>query len=210
MNYNIFAYQQRLLGKVFKMVPLNGKETLLDIGCGDGVFTRLISKHVGLILGVDMVPSSNWKKIKVRNVQFIVADACNLPFINECFDIVFEKDALHHIKDYWKVLKEIVRVMRREGTAIFIEANRYNPILYFHMTLMKHHEHFTKKYFETLLLTAFRKCYFMSIESHVYPIKTKYILKLIYILEDSLSKIPFLKNYLAYNIAIAKNGNQGY
>jgi ubiquinone/menaquinone biosynthesis C-methylase UbiE len=183
---------------------------LLDIGCGDGAFSRLLSKHVRLVLGVDIISNPNWRKIRNRNVQFLIADACNLPFINECFDKIFEKDMLHHIKNHQKALKEIARVTRREGVAIFIEANRYNPILYFHMTLMKHHEHFTKKYFETLLLTAFRKCYFMSIESHVYPIKTKYILKLIYILEDSLSKIPFLKNYLAYNIAIAKNENQGY
>jgi ubiquinone/menaquinone biosynthesis C-methylase UbiE len=105
-------------------------------------------------------------------------------------------------------LKEIIRVMRRNGVAIFIEANRYNPILYFHMTLMKHHEHFTKKYFETLLLTAFRKCYFMSIENHVYPIKNKFVLKLIHTLEDLLSKISFFKDNLSYNIAIARKENE--
>ena len=112
---------------------------------------------------------------------------------------------LHHIKSHQKALKEITRVTRRGRIVIFIEANRYNPILYFHMTLMKHHEHFTRNFFESLITSAFRKCYFTSIESHVFPLKAKSILKFIHIFEDLLGKIPFFKDYLSYNIAIAKN-----
>jgi len=205
MNNNVFAYQWRILEKIFRYCCFNGQELLLDIGCGDGAFSQLLSKHVSWVLGVDKIPNPNWRKIKSRNIQFLVADACNLPFINECFDIAFEKDMLHHIKSHQKALKEITRVTRRGRTVIFIEANRYNPILYFHMTLMKHHEHFTRNFFESLITSAFRKCYFTSIESHVFPLKAKSILKFIRIFEDLLGKIPFFKDYLSYNIAIAKN-----
>jgi ubiquinone/menaquinone biosynthesis C-methylase UbiE len=206
MNYSVFAHQRRILERIFRYYRFNGQEFLLDIGCGEGWFSQLLSKYAGLVLGVDIIFDQNWRKIKSRNIQFVIADACNLPFRNECLDIVFEKDALHHIKNHEKALKEIARVTRKGGTVILIEANRYNPILYFHMTLMKHHEHFTKKYVENLIASAFRKCHFTSIESHVYPIRSKIALKIIHILEDLLGKIPFFKDYLSYNISIVKNG----
>jgi ubiquinone/menaquinone biosynthesis C-methylase UbiE len=98
MNDNVFAYQRRFLEKIFKCCHFNGREILLDIGCGDGAFSRLLSKYVGVVVGVDIIPDLNWREIGDRNVQFLVADGAILPFINECFDIIFEKDMLHHIK----------------------------------------------------------------------------------------------------------------
>ena len=121
--------------------------------------------------------------------------------------MVFEKYMLHHIKGYRKVLLEIRRVTRREGTVIIVEANRMNPILYLHMTLMKGHQHFTKQYLKTLLASTFKNVKITSIESHVYPTSSDSVLKFMRILEDLLNKAPF-KDLLSYNIVVAKNTHE--
>jgi ubiquinone/menaquinone biosynthesis C-methylase UbiE len=199
---NILDYQLRILKAIFRYYCFSGREILLDIGCGDGGFTLLFSLYANLAVGVDIIAHKRWRKIRAEKIQFIVADARYLPFRNECIDIIFEKDSLHHIENHQKVVNQISQVLRIHGTAILIEANRYNPILYFHMTLMKHHEHFTKKYFENIITSTFSNYLFTSIECHVYPIKNKYILNFIHLLEDLFNRISFFKNYLSYNIAI--------
>ncbi len=91
---------------------------------------------------LNLIP--NGLKPKAQKLRFSVADVCNLPFPDESFELVFEKDVLHHVEDKMKASKEIFRITKTGGHIICIEGNRYNPIFYFHMTLMKGHDHFTK------------------------------------------------------------------
>jgi ubiquinone/menaquinone biosynthesis C-methylase UbiE len=209
MSDNILAYQQRILERILSYHSFSGQEILLDIGSGDGTFSQCFSKHAGMIVGADINFNLNWLRIKRKNIQFLVADVCNLPFVEESFNVVFIKDVLHHVKNHRRALWEIKRVVRREGVVIIVEANRYNPILYLHMTLMKGHQHFTKEYLKNLLIPIFNKCNITSIESHVYPIKSKSFFKFIRILEGLLDKIWFFNEFLSYNIAIAKRLNNG-
>jgi len=73
---------------------------------------------------------------------------------------------------------------------------------------MKGHQHFTKTYFKALLASVLKDVKITSIEAHVYPTSNKSLLRFMYILEDLLGKIPFFKDYLSYNIAIAKNKDE--
>jgi ubiquinone/menaquinone biosynthesis C-methylase UbiE len=60
---------------------------------------------------------------------FIVADASSLPFRDNAFDVVFEKDSLHHVNQPKEVLKEMRRVSR--NLIVLVEGNRYNPLSFF-------------------------------------------------------------------------------
>lgn len=201
LDINILDYQQRLLNKVH--MKLNNQK-ILDIGCGDGGYCEVFSGDAKMTVGVDVKPHPNWRMTEKDNIYFVLADACNLPFPDHAFDMVFAKDVLHHVPNHKRALDEMKRIIKVNGTAIIMEANRYNPLLYFHMTLMKDHQHFSKKYFKSLITSAFKNATFMSTESHVYPTKSKSILKLIHFIEDFLGKIPLLNNYLSYNIAVCR------
>ena len=48
-------------------------------------------------------------------------------------------------------LAEYRRVLKPGGSALIVEANRYNPIFYPHMTLALGHEHFTRRRFRALV-----------------------------------------------------------
>lgn len=199
--WNVDDWHESILRKI--ELKMDSNYHILDVGCGDGKDCELISTHVNNVIGVDICLSSNGLT-KATNLNFIVADACNLPFRKCVYDIVFEKDALHHIRNHKKALYEMKRVVKSHGKVVVVEANRYNPILFFHMTLMGGHQHFTTQYLENLLSYYFGEIIWRSLESHVYPKTNKYFLKLIHYMEDFVAKVPGVKSFLSYNIAICE------
>lgn len=167
----VLDYRKRILQKA--KVNILPNQSVLDVGCGDGGDCELFSKTASNVIGIDILSHPSWSKIKKDNLEFQVADACNLPFINNIFDVVFVKDVLHHVPNHKKALHEVIRVTKEGGIIIVIEANRFNPIFYLHMTLMLGHQHFKKKYFKKLIESYSNDATFISTESHVYPIKNK-------------------------------------
>jgi ubiquinone/menaquinone biosynthesis C-methylase UbiE len=71
----------------FSTKYLEGKNFILEIGCGTGSFTKLIDRsgYFGLDLSIDAIKVA--KKYCV-NSQFVVASALNLPFREEIFDML--------------------------------------------------------------------------------------------------------------------------
>jgi ubiquinone/menaquinone biosynthesis C-methylase UbiE len=204
MDNNILEYRIRILNKIFQCIPLTDQLKVIDIGCGDGGDCELLSMKLKEIVGIDIDFNPKWPKSENAKIAFSVADICNLPFPGESFELVFEKDVLHHIEDKIKALKEILRITKEGGYIVCIEGNRYNPIFYFHMTLLKGHDHFTKSFFTQLMKTFSKNPKFLSVESRVYPIKNKRLLKLIHHFEDLVEAFPFIRDYSCYNISIIK------
>ncbi len=70
-------------------------------------------------------------------LRFEVADAERLPFGDAEFDLIHSKDSLHHMAHPERALEEYRRVLKPGGTALIVEANRYNPTLYVQMTILR-------------------------------------------------------------------------
>jgi ubiquinone/menaquinone biosynthesis C-methylase UbiE len=202
MDINVFEYRKRILEKVFEFVQLKSQETVIDIGCGDGGDCELLLRDFQRVVGVDIKFNEKWANPKQGLVDFSVADASSLPFPDKSFSIVLEKDVLHHVKNIATASEEILRITKSGGIIVCIEGNRYNPILYFHMTLLKGHDHFTKAFFIHLMNSFSKQVKLLSVESRVYPTDNKIIWQLIHHFEDLLERIPLIRNYLCYNVAI--------
>lgn len=101
-------------------------ETVLDVGCADGVFSNVIFKKINpkKYIGLDVVKTSiTWAKkhwAKNKRMKFVVGDAHNLTFKDSQFDAVFCLEALEHVADPIKVLKEFKRVMKKDGYGVFL------------------------------------------------------------------------------------------
>ncbi|MDD3461617.1 MAG: class I SAM-dependent methyltransferase [Mesotoga sp.] len=90
---------------------------ILDIGCGTGIVLKKLEK-IGACYGIDISEEAILfcKKRKLKNVY--KANAENLPFINESFDLITVLDVLEHIKNPQNVLNEINRILKNDGIAI--------------------------------------------------------------------------------------------
>lgn len=101
-------------------------ESVLDIGCADGTFTKIIfdATSAKKLVGIDVLKASidyTKKKFKkIKSAKFMVADAHNLPFHAQEFNAVFCLEALEHVIDPLKVLQEIYRVLKKGGYAIIL------------------------------------------------------------------------------------------
>ena len=116
------------------------------------------------------------------------------------FDGVLLKDVLHHVGKPEKVLKEIDRVAVGGSIIILIEANRYNPLFYIHMTKILKHEHLTRKQFKKLIGERFANAAFYHFESHYYP--NELVQGFLKLFQFFMEKTPFLNNLLSYNVAV--------
>jgi ubiquinone/menaquinone biosynthesis C-methylase UbiE len=183
------------LGHVFR-----GDERLLDSGCGDGGVARLLRERVGQVIGVDVEPSPAWND--GVGLTFRSADAEELPFEGRSFDVVHSKDSLHHMEAPDRALAEYRRVLRRDGVALIVEANRYNPIFYPHMTLALGHQHFTRARFQELVRDVFPRARFGAFEAHYAPILER-AQALQHAVEELLERIPPFRGLLSYNFAVA-------
>ncbi len=101
--------QKLLLEKVFSMLPKD-IESILDVGCGNGVITNQLpdNKHV---CGMDISDEA----LKYVNRETKVGSIDKLPFGNDEFDLILSTDTIEHlpIEIYDNGLKEIQRVAKK-------------------------------------------------------------------------------------------------
>jgi len=121
-------------------------DKVLDLGCGTGVSSIVLSNMGFNVTGIDI--SSNlidqaiklsedvtipWLKDGIlqsdplkNKPTFIVGDITNLDFEDNSIDICFLCGVLHHFPNYEAVLKETNRVLKKDGIMIAIESNLLN------------------------------------------------------------------------------------
>lgn len=111
------VWARELIGKLH----LNGDESVLDIGCGDGKVTAEIAALVprGTVLGIDSSPemvdfaNRNFGDSRA-NVGFLLKDARDLDYVEE-FEVVFSNATLHWVIDHRPVLRGIARALKPGG-----------------------------------------------------------------------------------------------
>ena len=114
---------------------------ILDYGCGVGSFVEEVSKFgPKKIVGIDISEVSINKAVEKTkelktNVDFIVDNCEKTKFANNSFDIVYGSGILHHLQIN-KCLDEIHRVLKPNGSLVFIEPLGTNPIINFYLSLI--------------------------------------------------------------------------
>ena len=90
-------------------------ETLLDVGCGTGWFTRRFAASNGWnVTGLDNDATRlDFAREHGRNERYQEGDARTLPFADASIDCVVSVAALCFIDDWEQALREMTRVTRR-------------------------------------------------------------------------------------------------
>ncbi len=104
---------------------------VLDLGCGVGDVTRLLSGRAGLIAAVDASAANargaarNFITGGIGNARVMVADGELLPFRSGSFDVVVLADVLEHIPGRQAALAEIRRTLREGGRLVCVTPSRF-------------------------------------------------------------------------------------
>lgn len=119
---------------VFDLLKLKTNERVLDVGCGEGIFTNYLAKTNNLVSGVD-ISTRNLSVAKASahqlgcSVNYVQSDAAKMPFRNSSFDKVFSISTIEHISDDMSTFKEINRVLKPGGVFVFSVPLNSNPVL---------------------------------------------------------------------------------
>lgn len=118
---------------------IDSKTTVLELACGTGQITfRMANKsHVweATDYSENMIKEAakrNAGENRCDRIFFNVQDATNLTYEDEMFDVVVIANALHIMPDPDKALKEIYRVLKRDGIIFaptFVYEKGYSKVL---------------------------------------------------------------------------------
>lgn len=109
---------------------------VLDYGCGAGENSVLIAAHGGIPVGVDISPEliqlaeRRMALHGYTDSEFQVGSAHDLPLADESVDVVLGIAILHHL-DLSLSSKEVLRVLKKGGRAIFFEPVRNSRLIKF-------------------------------------------------------------------------------
>lgn len=110
--------------KIAHYGSINRNSRVLDIGCGTGRFTLMLSKVTkaevyAIDPSEDMLDEAK-KKDKKKKVKWSKGIAEKLSLPNEYFDCVFMTFVFHQIKNRKKALVEIYRLLKSKGKCVFM------------------------------------------------------------------------------------------
>lgn len=127
-----FLRSYRIVSKLYPFIPsmslwrswehaafqgIRLREPVLDLGCGDGRFFKLLWPNLTHVIGLD--PDS--KAIVAASAsgsypQVVRAKGNGLPFATSSFSSVFANCSLEHMSDLEGVMREVYRILRKDGS----------------------------------------------------------------------------------------------
>lgn len=106
--------------------------TVCDCGCGDGTTIEMLWHPKAIFFGIDISAraiASGSKRLKdKKNVSLAVGNIENLNFPDEYFDLVYLCSILEHLENPEKVIREMIRVTKKDGFLIFLSPNYGSPL----------------------------------------------------------------------------------
>jgi len=181
-NLEIYLHKRR-----YELVKRYCREgNILDLGCGLGWGGSFLSPK-GYVIGLDIdkeaIREAKRRYASNSNVEFICADATNLPFRDKSLDTVVSIENIEHIKDQEKYIQTVYRVLKKDGILVLSTPNRLDP----HMKLEKAlgiyqpnpyhtHEFSPKELFLSLSREGFTIISYRGVFLHI-PVVTRFLRK---------------------------------
>jgi SAM-dependent methyltransferase len=122
---------ERVEAALLRLFEAERPQNLLDIGTGTGRILRVLARHIGGGLGIDVshdmlkVARANLDRRDARHCQVRHGDMYQLPLPDDAFDAAVLHQVLHFADDPPTVLAEARRVLRADGRLVVVDLERH-------------------------------------------------------------------------------------
>ena len=120
MGHFVMHSERRRLQVISRLLPKAGISRVLDVGCGNGELSEILSNRglsvTATDLGFDSIHRAS-SKIKNKNLKipFVQGDIYRLPYDDHSFDAVVASEIVEHLEKPQDAMLEVARVLRPGG-----------------------------------------------------------------------------------------------
>lgn len=179
-NQDIIEHDERMVPQFHKGNEIYGEhlaryeasrqlvkdKIVLDVASGSGYGTELLSRDAKKVYGVDVSAEAieySKKHFGKKNIEYIVGNGDELPLDSASVEVVTSFETIEHIENYKKFLKEVKRVLKKDGMFVvstpndleFTEGNHFH-LHQFNETelfdLLKKDYKYVERYYQTTWL----------------------------------------------------------
>ena len=120
---------------IFEEIEKRKPKIILDIGCGRGFYIKSLSfyKFPKKIFGIDINEKyllEAKKNCQDKRITIKKGSIYSLPYPNNYFDFIICSELLEHLNDDKRGLKELNRVLKKNGTIAITVPNYYFPFFW--------------------------------------------------------------------------------
>lgn len=208
-RYSAYIATKRQSDELIKLLKKSiGKDaSILDVGCGDGIFTLELLKEVKpkKIIGFDkarVAIDSATKKINIKDKKKITFRYCDIYdahkyFKKNSFSIIVVRGVLHHVDNPVRAVASLSSISKK---IIVLEPNGFNPILKLIEKISPYHRgHDEKSYWPLTLNKWFKDNGYRVKEQQYFSIIPYFcpesIVRLLEHIEPFVERLPFIKMF---------------
>lgn len=130
--YKRFFYGSRFRS-VLDALDAGPDEEILDLGCGSGLYTRVLAERGAHVTATEFAPRSLALAERNvgetgENVEFRLEDAQALTLPDERFDKVLLTEVIEHVPHPERAIAEAARVLRPGGVLVVSTPSRFSPM----------------------------------------------------------------------------------
>ena len=109
------------------LLGLTPDDRLLDLGCGTGATLRALAPSVSRAVGADVAPAMIDEARRLASgkadLEFVVAEAGQLPFADETFSVILCTFSFHHYPRPAQAVREMARVLEGGGRLVLADSS---------------------------------------------------------------------------------------
>lgn len=104
-------------------------KNILDIACGEGYGSNILSQYALSVVGIDISKEAinhASKKYQKKNLRFLQGSATSIDLTKSSIDVIVSFETIEHLEEHDLMLQQIKKVLKEDGILIISSPDKKN------------------------------------------------------------------------------------